>query len=74
MEPALGANSPTARCRERRLARSVRADKADDSSFRNGKSAFVECPVAPELLAKSVRLDHRAHATPSAKRFRTAVR
>ena len=59
---------------ECRLTGSVRADEPDDSPSWDPQGAVLERPLASVLFAESTRFDDAAHATPSAKELRNAVR
>ena len=59
---------------EGRLTRSVRADEPDDSARGDRQRAVLKRPLPAVLLAEAIRFDDAAHATPSAKALRNAVR
>ena len=56
------------------LARAVGADEPDDVAFGDGQRAVAQRPGPPVPLAQPAGLDDGAHATPSAKQVRNAVR
>jgi hypothetical protein len=46
---------------ERGLARTVRTDETDDSSFGNGQRAVRQCPATPIAHSESACFEDRTH-------------
>ena len=65
---------PDGQMQQRRLARTVRPDEPDDLALGDAQGAVAQRPAPPVPLAETARLDDGAHATPSAKQLRNAVR
>jgi hypothetical protein len=56
------------------LARAVWPDEPDNPSFWNRYGAVAQRPATAVLLSEATGLYHDAHAAPSAKQLRNAVR
>ena len=65
---------PGCQLQERGLAGAVRPDQPDHPAGRDREGAVGQRPAPPVALAQTACLDDGAHAAPSAKQPRTAVR